>query len=145
MEEVSIGDGSFRFKGYPLSQLITAKDFKTKYKSGYICSAAWRGYKGYWSISGNSLYLDMLVKNPCSFEESEKLYDLKVLFPNYKTPYSSQKASWFTGEIVIPISENQLVEGEKNSKGYQLIEHEVIAYTIKNGDVIKRVIEKRER
>ena len=60
-------------------------------------------------------------------------------------PYSSEKANWFSGEIVIPIGELEIDESRKSSSGYFVMVHEAIVYTIENGEVLSRFIEKRDR
>ena len=144
-EEIVIGENVLKFNSYPLQQLISTFEFRKKFNISSVCSAASRGYKGYWSISEDTLYLEKILKNPCSFDGKKELFNLDMLFPEHKGEYSRYKADWFSGEIVIPIGSNEWIEDQKNSKGYQLIIQKVIAYTIENGKVIDRVIEKRER
>ena len=152
MEEIRIGDGYFMFYGYPLEQLIANSRFNQIYGITTSCSASWRGYKGEWGISSDELFLGALVKDPCdpcAFEAKysrRKTFDLKKIIPNYdiKTNYY-HKADWFSGEIVIPISEYRDVKGKKNKSGHNYSEHQVIVYLIKKGNVESREIEYRER
>jgi hypothetical protein len=144
-EDVSIGDGNFQFVGYPLEKLISDEEFRQKFEVEELCSGAWRGYQGHWQISQGVLYLLALIKNPCEFDDKKGLFDLKKLFTSYGTPYSREKANWFSGEIVIPIGELEIDESRKSPSGHFATVHEAIVYTIENGEVLSRVIEKRDR
>ena len=145
-ERVSIGDGDLMFYGYPLEQLISDSDFRETYGLTSPCSAAWRGYQGQWIIHTGKLYLAALIKDPCRFElELEETFDLTKILPDYDFATPAQ-AIWFTGEIVIPISEYRAVnEIKHNSDQTYYLEHQVIVYQIKNGNVETRTIEFRER
>ena len=145
-ESVSIGDGNFSFYGYPLEQLVSDSEFHEIYNVSPECSGAWRGYQGRWLILVDVLYLRYLIKDPCGFGSSEvEAFDLKKLFPEYNEFKDALKADWFSGEIVIPISESKYVEGRKTSTGHTYSEHEVLVYVIENGNVKDRKIETRER
>ena len=61
-------------------------------------SSCWRGYRAAWSIRDNQLYLVRVRGNP--FKNKE--ISLKMLFPKSK---GEVKASWFTGDLRIPIGE----------------------------------------
>jgi hypothetical protein len=147
LEEITIGDGKFVFYGYPLNQYVSYKEFRETYPSSRnrYCSAAERGYKGRWNISGGELYLSELLKNPCNLgREKEEKYDLKKLFPDQTSQHFVKKAIWFSGEIVIPISEYQIVKTQENTEGYFYLERQVIVYKLDKGNVSERLIEYRK-
>ena len=145
-ERVWIGDGDFQFYGYPLRQLIEDEDFRDIYEIESLCSALWRGYQGYWSISNKELYLTALIKNPCSYDSKKKeSFDLKIVLPDYDINKYYYKADWYSGEIVIPISESEPIEGKKNELGHQYYQNQVIVYSVEKGNIKSRVIEYRQR
>ncbi|MFT6100656.1 MAG: hypothetical protein ACJAYF_003217 [Arenicella sp.] len=144
-EKIYIGDNVFFFDGYPLEQVFPKKEFHEKYAVDDLCSGAWRGYQGIWSISKGEFFLSTLIKNPCKFEPArDEHFDLKVLFPDYGRPYSHNKAIWFSGEIIIPIGEVRAITGKKTDFGYQAYERQVIVYLIEKGNVMNRKIEYRD-
>ncbi|MDH5179698.1 MAG: hypothetical protein OEZ39_17735 [Gammaproteobacteria bacterium] len=61
------------------------------------CSASWRGYRGFWQITDNKLYLIKLEVDPC--DNQPDLIPLSKLFPDSKGPVH---AHWFSGKLIIP-------------------------------------------
>jgi len=78
----------------PLEQyLLTRPDIKFLSPS----TACWRGYYGKWEIQDNKLYLTGLK----AYIEGYREVNLDYLFPGQKRVF----ASWFNGEIRIPMGE----------------------------------------
>ena len=145
-EKIIIGDGVFNFyRNYPFDTLISKKDFYELYEIETGCSAAWRGYQGTWEIKDNKLLLVRLRKDPCNFDLKEiEHFDLMKVISNFNVRKRGHKASWYSGEIVIPISEVRLIPQKKNKFGESYKEHQVIVYLINNGNVSSREILYRE-
>ncbi len=148
-EIVTIGDGQFQFIGFPLEQLVSKEELFEIYQidSELLCSAAWRGYQGYWEIQGNELFLIALIGNPCNIPPNKRVVlELeKLKFDKAAIEHYGIKANWFTGELVFPISEYRTVKGKKTESGHPYLEHEVVIYEISGGNVESRKIEYRER
>ena len=148
LETVSIGVGGFAFYQDPLTQLISHDEFNKLYDTGPGCSAAWRGYKGYWRILQKQLYLTYLERDPCGFEVDPKDWKAKSFdFGKIKKGLNYHLepilADWYTGEIVIPIDESKYIEGKYDENGANLFEFEAIIYKIEKGKVTSRNIEIR--
>ena len=96
--------------------------------SGCGSTACWRGYKAYWKLQNDSLFL--LKITSCHTSCGIKLQDA-----NLKKMFGTNRvfAGWFTGEIVAPIG--NLVQ--YIHMGYASIYDKEKIFTFKNGKLIK--------
>lgn len=60
------------------------------------CTANWRGYRAFWTISDGKLLLDKVVANACAQDPAEM--DLSRFFPDGRRPVAAQ---WFSGVLKI--------------------------------------------
>ena len=96
----------------------------------FSCTGNWRGYLATWEIKDGFLYLTKLVKGSCSQDAPE--IPLSTLFPNQTPPI---KATWFSGELIIPQGEQlQYVH-----MGYGSIYEKELHLTIQAGKLVKQV------
>jgi len=132
-DELVIDGAKFEIDIYPLEQHPEYKKITKKLAPGSMCSANWRGHKGRWQIVNEYLVLDWLVTDACS--KNPDYVDIADLFEIGSRPV---KATWFTGEIVIRISERKSFLN--NTDGLPSIEYQAIVYKIVAGKVISRII-----
>ena len=80
------------------------------------CTGSWRGYKAYWFISDDILWLSRILINPCG--DAAEYIKADVLFSNQEYPI---KADWFTGDIGLVVGEREYIQGTApdNSLGYK--------------------------
>ena len=141
LEDITILDGQFKFYERPLSQLISENDFNELFAPPQ-CSAAWRGYKGTWNISGDQLYLIFLERDPCNIiadsrNWKEKQFDFEKIIPGKNFNIQNVEANWYSGEITIPLGDFRLVNGVNEQKELQ---YQVILYTVNKGKIQNREI-----
>jgi len=133
-EEFLIDGARFELNIYPLETHPNYKEINEEISSS-MCSANWRGYKGTWTLEEGYLWLDWIVKDACS--DNPEYLDLSNLFPGKDRPV---KATWFTGNINIRISERKYLSKEKN--GYVGVEFEAVVHKFESGKLVSRTIEK---
>lgn len=87
------------------------------------CSANWRGYRGYWSIEGERLYLTRLEANACAKAPAE--IALQDYFPGQRAPIL---ADWFSGPLLILLTQDDgQTPGGSSSRELQYLLLEVNA------------------
>jgi hypothetical protein len=132
-EEFDVDMAKFEINEQPLDSFIGPDEFKKRFKPD-ICSANWRGYKGYWALRDNKLVLRHLVQNACS--KDPKSIDIEKLFGNKRYPI---EATWYTGKITIRISKRNYLKSE--TTGHSGVEYEAIVYEFQKGKLVSRKIE----
>jgi len=140
LEEISIGDGLFTIYERPLSQLISKENFIELYDPPK-CSAVWRGYLGTWTIRDNKLYLNFLERDPCNLTADsrnweEKQFDFKKIIPGKDFSLQEIEASWYSGDITIPLGEFRVVEFNEKKE----LEFQIIVYKVNKGNIESRKI-----
>ena len=149
LEKVSVGKGEFVFLQEPLSQLLSAEEFNQRYYVEPACSAAWRGYRGHWLIADEELYLMNLERDPCggqidSRDWEAKQFDLGKIREGARAHSKPILADWYTGEIVIPIGDTEVVTPDEDAIDPYQYWFEAVVYRIEKGQVVNRTIEKRQ-
>lgn len=102
--EVLVMDGQrYSLFAEPFGQLLDQpahwQTFRNTLEAGAgSCTANWRGYRGYWAITDDRLYLTRLESNACSDAPPEM--PLEDYFPGQRAPVF---ADWFTGPLLIPL------------------------------------------
>lgn len=126
---------NFEIEEAPLEELLTSTDFRELYSENDViemCSANWRGYKAYWHIMNEALYLSHVQTKVCS---NPKAIDLsKIISKNN----GSKEAVWYTGNLTVRISGISRGRDENgNSTGLQF---EAIVFNIKRGKLLSREV-----
>lgn len=95
-----------------------------------LCSASYRGYKAFWRIQNEHLFLDKLVYGPCAKAPQE--INLNAYFPGEKQPVT---ARWYTGVLIVP---RGTILNDEHMLDRPTYERYVIMI-LKNGKVVSRV------
>lgn len=102
------------------------------------CSACWRGYQATWDIFDE--YLHIIGLKACTCSPNDKPILLKKIFP--KMQGDKIKATWFSGEIRIPLGK----ELEYVHMGYGSIYERDLFLKFEKGKLIeKRVVDNRPK
>jgi hypothetical protein len=103
---------TFLLFSYPL-EFLPEKSRQVRTLLPFTNTACWRGYVGYWQLSGQKLYLTGIVS--CSSEKKDTV-SLSTLFGDQ---YQEEKvaANWFSGELVC--AHGQLIRHFDDQSIYQ--------------------------
>lgn len=132
-EVLDLGGARFDIDETPLESHPNYKKIVQKVGSG-MCSAAWRGYKGIWTIRNKKLFLDFVVKDPCG-NDSEYLHAAEL----FEIEDSKVVADWYTGNITFRISEVEYFDVKFSGVHGQ--KYEAVVYEVRSGEVISRSVE----
>jgi len=132
LEEFDVDRAKFEILQQPLDSYIENKHFHEKFGPP-VCSASWRGYKGYWALRNEKLFLDYLITDPCS--NKSDMVDAGKLFGKDQYPI---EATWYTGTIVVRISKRKYFPTVDN---YSSIEYEAVVYRFQEGQLVSRSID----
>jgi len=108
---------------HPLYEEITKKLAES------LCTANYRGYEGWWQLSDGYLWLSGISENPCDDVPNE--LEIEDIF---NTDEYRIKAIWFTGEIIVRISERTFFEGSRRT------EYQAVVYSFVKGKLSQREI-----
>ncbi|MBD9369855.1 hypothetical protein [Xanthomonas sp. XNM01] len=64
------------------------------------CTANWRGYRAWWSLQDDRLWLQRMVYGACNADAPAA--DLSLYFPGQSAPVA---ADWYSGTLVVPLGE----------------------------------------
>ncbi|GAB3759389.1 hypothetical protein [Spirosoma pomorum] len=94
-DRLVIEGDTFLLYSYPL-EFLPEKSRQVSAIFAFVYTGCWRGYVGYWQLSGQKLYLTGLIS--CSFNKKDTI-SLATLFGDQ---YQNGKvaADWFSGELV---------------------------------------------
>ena len=132
-EEFDVDMAKFDIEQQPLDSFIDNQQFQKKFGAA-MCSASWRGYKGYWALRGEQLMLTRLVTDACS--KSPNSVDPEELFKKKKYPI---EATWYSGRVVVRISKRNFFDADR--VGYSGQIYEAVVYVFLAGKLISRSIE----
>ena len=132
-EEFNVDGAKFEIDERPLESFISNEDFHKKINPS-MCSASWRGYKGYWALRNKKLVLDVLVKNACSNKFNP--IEANELFKDSHYPLI---ATWFTGKINVRIGERKFFDTK--ATGLSGVQFEAVVYEFQSGELASRSIE----
>ncbi len=132
-EEFEVDGASFNIEELPLDSFIIQNNRKKDFDEKAYCSANWRGYKGYWSLRDNKLFLTYLVKNAC--DERPVRIESKKLFDQDAYPVHAQ---WFTGNINVRIGPRKYYDTK--TTGLSGYEFEAVVYEFHLGELLSREI-----
>lgn len=99
-----------------------------------LCSGAWRGYKAFWEVRDEQLWLVKVLDNPCG--KDHRAIPINLIISNAgSTPLS---ATWISGRLLVGYGgfvENQ--NPKLNYKRYLML-------TVENGRITKREFQDRK-
>ena len=99
-----------------------------------LCSGAWRGYKAFWEVRDEQLWLVRVLDNPCG--DDHRAIQLNLIIPSSgSTPLP---ATWISGRLLVGYGgfvENQ--NPKLNYKRYLML-------TVENGRITKREFQDRK-
>jgi len=84
------------------------------------CTANWRGYRAWWALRDERLWLERMVYGACNRDAPDA--DLSLYFPGRSTPIA---ADWYSGTLVVPLGErgaNQHMGYSTQYPRYRLVE-----------------------
>lgn len=74
------------------------------------CTANWRGYRAWWALRQDRLWLERMVYGACD-DDRARAADLQAYFPGQLAPIP---ATWYSGTLVIPLG----APGANSHMGY---------------------------
>lgn len=111
---------------YPLRTLVWKGEIKIE--SGGICSGS-IGYKAFWRIEDNQLFLEKVIDNQCS---KPREVNLETQFSGKKPPIL---ANWYSGILVVTRGKLK----EFVNFGLESVYEGYVVLLIKKGQVVSRV------
>lgn len=131
-DELRITGSTFEIEEFPLRTYPEYKDLLKYFDQG-SCSGNWRGYKAFWKIEGDELWLDQLRKdNPCSAKDNLYL-DLPEVF-GARATIKGLPAYWVSGTVSYRIGKTE------QSADFAYYEYEAVIYEIEGGKIKDRKI-----
>ena len=97
-----------------------------------LCSGAWRGYKAFWEVRDEQLWLVKVIDKPCGDDHRE--IPINLIVPNA----DSTPATWFSGRLLVGYG--GFVEGQIPQLNY----NQYLMLTVEKGRITKREFQDRK-
>lgn len=133
-DDIVLDGGTHHLLNFPLGY---AGDWSKAVQAtlrGLGCSGAWRGYKAFWEVRDEQLWLVKVLDNPCG--DNHRAIPLNVIIPNAgSTPLP---ATWISGQLLVGY------DGFVENQHPQLNYTRYLMLTVEKGRITKREFQDRK-
>lgn len=133
-DDITLDGGTHHLLNFPLGNAWEWSEAAQATLRGLNCSGAWRGYKAFWEVRDEELWLVKVLDNPCGDKHRE--IPLNLIIPNAgSTPLP---ATWFSGRLLVGY--DGFVEHQNPRLNYK----RYLMLTVEKGRITKREFQDRK-
>jgi hypothetical protein len=133
-DDIVLDGGTHHLLNFPLGYAAEWSKAVQATLRGLGCSGAWRGYKAFWEVRDEKLWLVKVVDNPCG--DDHRPIPLNLIIPNAGS--KPLPATWISGQLLVGY--DGFVENQNPRLNYK----RYLMLTVENGRITKREFQDRE-
>jgi hypothetical protein len=133
-DEIVLDGGTHHLLSFPLGHAWDWSETARAALRTNRCSAAWRGYKAFWEVRDEQLWLVKMI-DPCGDDDRE--IPLNLVVPDATGP-GPLPATWFSGQLLVGYG--GFVPGQIPQLNY----NEYLMLTVEKGRITKREFQDRK-
>jgi hypothetical protein len=134
-DDIVLDGGRHHLLNFPLGYAADWSIAAQATLRGQLCSAAWRGYKAFWEVRDEKLWLVKVIDRPCGGDDHRAL-PLNLIIPNAgATPLP---ATWISGQLLVGYG------GFVDNQYPQLNYKRYLMLTVEKGRITKREFQDRK-
>jgi hypothetical protein len=133
-DDIVLDGGTHHLLNFPLGYAGDWSKAAQATLRGLGCSGAWRGYKAFWEVRDEKLWLVKVVDNPCG--DNHQAIPINLIISNAGS--TSLPANWISGQLLVGY--DGFVENQNPRLNYK----RYLMLTVENGRITRREFQDRK-